>query len=204
MARIAELLAMTPNDDQYGAYIDELTMLMMYNRRGLTRRLLYDFIAKFPEYYFVLPHSMLNRHEIARRIILASHGRVFSNLPLGVRSDPRLAALAWRLNPMMGFAIHFQLRRVLATDSMVRHLMKFPTDRLTSKSIQFIPRLALRNFARNSLDARVAFYLFLHHSPLSGVLNELIASFIPIEVERETNSWGKKIHWIALLKRYAV
>jgi len=204
MARIAELLAMIPNDDDYGPYIDELTMLMMYDRRGLTKRMLYLFLTKFPDYYFVLPHSLLTQHEIARRIIQSSKGRVFSYLPACIRSDPRLAALAWRLNPMMGFAIHFQLRRTLATPSMVRHLLKYPTDRWTSKSLKFIPRPALRKFARNAINARAAFYLFLHRSPLSGVLNELIASYIPIEVERKANPWGKQVHWIALLKRYAV
>ena len=202
MTRIVDLLSMTPNDSEYSAYIDELTSLIMHGQ-GLTKRALYLFIAKFPDYYFVLPQSLLTQHEIARRIIQASKGRVFHNLPACIRSDPRLAALAWRLNPMMGFAIHFELRRTLATTSMVRYLMKYPIDRLTAKSLKFIPRPALRQFARNAIEARAAFYLFLHRSPLSGVLNELIASFIPIEVER-ASSWGKKIHWIALLKRYAV
>ena len=205
MARLDELLATTPSSDTYNSYIDELTSLVIYEPQTLTKRSILLFIRKFPEFYFCLSSNILKRYYIARRIIVASRGRVFANLPECIRSNVRLAALAWRLNPIIGYAIDFKLRRVVATETMVLHLVSFATDHLTGYSLKYIPRAAMRQFARKSLAAREAFYVFLHCSPVTGVLNQLIASFIPIQVERiPTYAWGKKIHWINRLKRYAV
>jgi hypothetical protein len=201
MDRIAFLLNHTPDDIlnmPYSAYFEELTTLIIYHPELLTRRLIHQFIRQFPMYHFLLPYAVQEEPVIARAIIRASQGRVFLTLPARLRSNLALATLAWRLNPMGGYAIHFKLRRTIATDAFVERLMQYPTTRRSCVCLKYIPRAALRKYARNALQARAAFLMFLRASPLPAVVNAYVASFIPIEVERPT------LHWLAKLRRYAV
>ena len=205
--RFAEILDLSSRStaEEFSDYFGEMVNIIIYTPRAVTPRLMRRFLKKYPLYYFLFERSKLLQPKIARLIIKASNGRVFANLPDPIRSNEKLAALAWQLNPMMGYGVAYPLRRVIATPEFVRELMQFPRDQQSCCCIKYIPRAAVRRYARETLLERAAFFVFLHKSPLPGHLNEWVGQFIPIEGHRKPRfDFLKPIHWLARLRRYAV
>ena len=163
------------------------------------------FLRWFPRFYFLFHDSLQADSDVARVVITHSNGGVFKYLPSCIHENEELATLAWTLNPMMGHAIPFRIRRRICSPQVTRALCTFPSCRLTASFIKDIPKAAFRAYSREKLGERASFLAYLESNALPTDLNKVVADFLDLAVERAPNGFGsKRIYWIRLLKRGAI
>lgn len=191
-----------PDDDLFEAATERI----IYDEvLSVNKHLALRFLRWFPRFYFLFHDSIQGDADVARVVITRSNGGVFKYLPSCIHENEELATLAWTLNPMMGHAIPFRLRRRICSPQMTRALCTFPSCRLTASFIKDIPKAAFRAYSREKLGERAAFLAYLERNKLPTDLNKVVADFLDLAVERVPKHFGsKRIYWIRLLKRGAV
>jgi len=191
-----------PDDDLFEAATERIIYDPILS---VNKHLALRFLRWFPRFYFLFHDSIQRDADVARVVIERSNGAVFKYLPGSIHENEELATLAWTLNPMMGHAIPFRLRRRICTPKLTRVLCAFASCRLTASFIKDIPKAAFRAYSREKLSERAAFLAYLESNALPADLNKLVAAFLDLAVERVPKHFGsKRIYWIRLLKRGAV
>ena len=183
----------------------EAVMDIIYSPRRYynNQRIAYRFLRSFPRNYYLFDPRVLKDKRTARAVIKESGGYVFSNLPLEVRSDEKLAAFAFQLCPMIGYSIPYLVRRRICTPDLVDVICRFPTDRLTSCVTKYLPKAAFRAYAKRKLKERDAFIQVFMQWGLPAVLNQMVAEYADLAMERERidDTCGPSIFWIRTLRR---
>ena len=185
-------------------YAAAVTDLIYSPRRYYNnQRIAYRFLRSFPRNYYLFDPRVLKDKRTARVVIKESGGYSFSSLPLEVRSDEKLAAFAFQLQPMIGYSIPYLVRRRICTPDLVDVICRFPTDRLTSCVTKYLPRAAFREYAQRKLKEREDFIQVFMQWGLPAVLNHAVAEYADVAMERERidDSCGPAIYWIRTLRR---
>ena len=156
----------------------------------------------FPRYWFLFDRAIRADVDVARMLIVRSGGTLFSNLPGSVRENEDLALFAFELFPMIGYSIHYKIRRKIVTLAVACRVAEQPNDVLSLKMMRFIPAPVRRQYARDKLAERAAFRVFLRTS-LPATLNQVVGAFLGLALGRKPPSGCKKIYWPLYLKREA-